>query len=82
MLTERVEEWELELRAEGRAEGKLAGTLDGERAALILVAESRFGPLSAELKARITAADQATVESWLRRVADADSVTALFDLPQ
>ncbi|MBF0334946.1 MAG: hypothetical protein HQL40_15075 [Alphaproteobacteria bacterium] len=51
---------------------------EGEASALIRLAEKRFGPLPADLRARILAADAATVEAWLDRLMDAPSLETLF----
>ncbi|MBF0307514.1 MAG: hypothetical protein HQL41_17925 [Alphaproteobacteria bacterium] len=70
MLANLGETWKRRWRAEGVAEG--------EASALIRLAEKRFGPLPADLRARILAADAATVEAWLDRLMDAPSLEALF----
>ncbi|HYD70758.1 hypothetical protein [Azospirillum sp.] len=54
------------------------GRVQGEAAALLRVAERRFGPLPADVRERIAAADPETVEGWLDRVLDAASLEDLL----
>jgi len=59
--------------AEGKAEGKAE--------ALLRVLERRFGPLSAEARNRVTAADVVQVEVWLDRAVDAPTVDEALASP-
>ena len=70
MLANLGETWKKRWKAEGMAEG--------EASALIRLAEKRFGPLPADLRARVLTADAAAVEAWLDRLMEAPSLEALF----
>ena len=74
-------EGEAKGRAEGEATGEARGEARGEAKALIRLAEQRFGPLPAALRARITSADTGAIEDWLDRVLTATSLEGLFDIP-
>jgi hypothetical protein len=73
----------VEERAEERGEkrGEARGEARGLRRALETVLESRFGPLSPEIKAALAAADLDTLDGWLRRAAQAESLADLGVLP-
>lgn len=74
--------WKAECKAEGLAEGLAEGIergrAEGEALALIRVLNRRFGEVPAELRARILAAGEARVSTWLDRVVDAPSLDAVF----
>jgi len=70
MLANLGETWKKRWKAEGVAEG--------EASALIRLAEKRFGPLPADLRTRIVAADGALIEVWLDRLMEAPSLDVLF----
>ena len=62
----------------GRAEGEARGEARGEAKALIRLAEKQFGPLPADLRVRVLAADTVAIEAWLDRLMEASSLEALF----
>jgi hypothetical protein len=64
---------------QGRLEGKLEGKLEGEAAILERQLNKRFGPLSDEMRQRLTQASQEQLESWADRILDASSLTSVFD---
>jgi predicted transposase YdaD len=74
------------LRQEGRQEGWQAGRQEGwqegrqEEAARLLKRQllRRFGPLPEGIAARIDAADLPTLEAWIDRVLDAESLAAVL----
>ncbi len=66
-----------QLVLKGRAEGRA----EGEAEALLRLAERRFGPLPAALRARVLAAGPAAVECWLDRLIDAPDLETLFAEP-
>lgn len=67
-----------ELVRKGQTEALARGHAQGEAAALLRVAERRFGPLPASARERIAAADPETVEGWLDRVLEATSLDDLL----
>ncbi|CAA7621826.1 conserved hypothetical protein [Magnetospirillum sp. LM-5] len=75
MLANLGETWKKRWKAEGVAEGRA----EGEAKALIRLVERRFGPLPADLRARVLAADTVSVETWLDRLMDAPSLDVLFN---
>ena len=62
------------LRAEGMVKGVAEGMERGERAVLARQIERRFGPLTAETRARLEKADQQQLEIWADRILDAESL--------
>ena len=65
-------------KAEGLAEGEARGEARGKAEALFRLAEKRFGMMPADLRARVLAADAASVEAWLDRLMEAPSLEVLF----
>jgi predicted transposase YdaD len=72
-------------REEGREAGREAGREEGSRQSraalartLLKVLERRFGPLEAESRERVLAADQATLERWSDLVFEVAEPAALF----
>ena len=63
---------------EGKATGMAQGEAKGEAKALIRLVERRFGPLPADLRARVLAADAATIETWLDHLMEAPNLGVLF----
>jgi len=59
------------IRAEGRQEG--------EAEMLLRLLPLRFGPLSTDVTARVTAADTETLLHWSERVLSAPTLDAVFD---
>lgn len=78
MLANLGETWKKRWKAEGVAEGRVEGEARGEAKALIRLVEKRFGPLPADLQARVLAADAVSVETWLDRLMEASSLEVLF----
>jgi len=81
MLSIAAQEWMAEGKAEGKAEGEAEGEARGEAKALLRVLERRFGPLSAEARDRVAAADVVQVEAWLDRAVDAPTVDEALASP-
>ena len=69
----------VEGRAQGIVEGMEQGRVDGERALLERQLLHRFGPLSAEVAARVDAATAADIEIWAEKVLDADTLEDVFN---
>jgi hypothetical protein len=65
-------------RAEGRAEGVAQGRTHGEARALVRVLEKRIGPVPEALRARIFAADLASIEAWLDYALEATEFDSVF----
>jgi flagellar biosynthesis/type III secretory pathway protein FliH len=56
----------------GIKQGKREGKKEGKQEAVVLVYETRFGPMPAELRSRVeTTEDAARVERWCQLVASA-----------
>jgi predicted transposase YdaD len=66
-----------ELRQEGRAEGERKGRVG----ILLKQLTARFGPVPAEAKARVMAANEATLDRWALRVLTAPSLQAVLGGP-
>ena len=66
-------------RAEGHAEGHAEGRQAGEAELLLRLLRLRFGPLSTEVTARVTAADAETLLRWSERILSAPSLDAVLD---
>ena len=55
----------VKLLEKGKAEGKTQGIFEGEKNAVIIFWQKRFGPLSAEVTAALAAATEAQLHSLL-----------------
>ncbi len=77
-----VAEWLTELEAKNRAEGKAEGTakgkVKGRRLALTGQVRLRFGALSDVTRARLDAADEASLDLWTERILVAATLDELF----
>jgi hypothetical protein len=62
----------------GYAEGEANGEARGKVQALTLMLEGRFGPLPTRLSQRISTADLASIEAWLRLVIQAPDLQSVF----
>lgn len=63
--------------AEGRAEGLTQGLVNGQRAALLRIAQARFGSVPEALERRIASADQTLLDQLTDQIA---TVSSLDDL--
>ena len=63
---------------EGYAAGYAEGLREGEAAMLLQLVQSRFGPLPAEVTARVTAADADMLLRWSAQVLSALTLAAVF----
>ena len=92
MLEERVKEWQRheqqqgwhkgleEGRAKGLEEGRQEGWRQGEATLLLQLMQEKFGAdAAAHYRARIEAADAATLLAWSRRILTAETPAAVFD---
>ena len=65
-------------RKEGRQEGRTEGLLVGRIEVLRRLLERRFGPLTAEVEARLGAGTAEQLDSWADRLLDVPSLEVLF----
>ena len=65
-------------RKEGRQEGRTEGLLVGRIEVLRRLLERRFGPLTAEVEARLAAGTAEQLDSWADRLLDVPSLEVLF----
>jgi len=63
----------------GLQQGRQEGRQEGEARTLLRLLERRFGPVSELMRARVSAADLASLDQWLDRVLDAPTLDAVFD---
>jgi predicted transposase YdaD len=68
-------------RVEGERVGRLAGRAEGRAKTLLELLAARFGPVPAEVKARVLAAKEPTLARWALRVLTARSMEAVFTAP-
>ncbi len=66
-------------RAEGKLEGRLEGKLEGEIAVLERLLTKRFGPLGADVRARLSAATLEQLDLWADRILEAPTIEAVFN---
>ena len=65
--------------ADGFAAGEARGKAEGEAQALVRLLEKRIGAVSEALRARIFAADLASIEAWFDRAIEATEFESVFD---
>lgn len=65
--------------AVGEARGEARGKAEGEALALVRLLERRIGAVSEALRARIFAADLASIEVWFDRAIEATEFESVFD---
>jgi Domain of unknown function (DUF4351) len=63
---------------EGRAQGLMQGMTQGEARLLTKLLTGRFGPLPAEVTARMEDADTDALETWAGRLLDARTLDEVF----
>jgi flagellar biosynthesis/type III secretory pathway protein FliH len=71
MLAERIDSWNEKVRQEGLEEGRQLGRQKAMAEALLLVLETRFGPVDQATRDRIAAADTDHLTEWIKRFATA-----------
>ena len=74
--------WKRQWLAEGRAEGKAEGILEGKAETLVCLLAERFGTVTPSLHERISGANLATLECWLKRVIAAPDLLSVFAQPR
>jgi hypothetical protein len=75
MLADKLEEWALAYEAEGKAKGKV----EGELLSLQKLLSKRFGPIPADITAKIANATLEDIEGWFDRAIDASQLSDIFD---
>jgi flagellar biosynthesis/type III secretory pathway protein FliH len=82
MLAERIDSWNEKVRQEGRQlglqQGRQEGRHEGEAETLLLLLETRFGPVDQATRDRIAAADTQHLVKWIKRFATAESPADVF----
>ena len=81
-----IDQWRQEGRLEGRQEGRLEGRqeghqegrLEGQRNMLRVLLTERFGALPETAEARIAQATAEDLDTWMRRVLTAASLTEVI----
>lgn len=63
----------------GIEKGRVEGRVERAQRTLLRLLTLKFGPVEAEVRARIVAADEDTLERWTERVLIAPQVEAIFD---
>ena len=63
----------------GKARAKAEAMTEGEARALVRLLERRIGSVSETLRARIFAADLASIEAWFDRAIEATEFESIFD---
>ncbi len=63
----------------GEARGEARGRLQSRTELITRQLTKRFGPLPADVMARITSADVATLDRWGDRLLDAGSLAEVFE---
>lgn len=71
-------QWKAEGLAEGQAQGIAAGIAKGRAELLMKQLRRRFGPVPAEIEARLNAASPDQLDAWGEALLDADSFASLF----
>jgi len=64
---------------EGIAFGEARGKAEGEARVLVRLLEKRIGAVPETLRARIFAADLASIEAWVDRAIEATDFQSIFD---
>lgn len=90
MLAERVVEWTEKWKQQGIEQGleqgieqgKRLGRLEGEATVLARQLARRFGPLSAETRARLQQASSEQLEQWAENILDARTLGEVFAPPR
>jgi len=65
--------------AVGQARAKERGIAEGKARMLVRLMEKRIGTVSEALRARIFAADLASIETWFDRAIEATEFESVFD---
>jgi hypothetical protein len=80
-MKDALDELRQEGRIEGRIEGRVEGRVEGRADTLLKQLAARFGRVPAETRARILAANEATVTRWSIRVLTAPTLEAVLRSP-
>ena len=74
MLAERIDSWNEKVRQEGLQQGRQ----EAEAENLLLLLETRFGPVDQATRDRIAAADPQHLVKWIKRFVTAASLADVF----
>lgn len=74
VIVDFVEAMKQEGRREGRREGKREGKREGRAQTLLDLLAARFGPVPADARARVEAADEPTLVKWTHRLLTAPTL--------
>ncbi|MGI9229299.1 MAG: DUF4351 domain-containing protein [Gammaproteobacteria bacterium] len=77
-MTNLVDQWLAEGRAEGIVQGEAKGIVKGKAELLIQQLQRKFGPLSQDIQQRITQATPDDIGAWGEQILDAPSLDAIF----
>ena len=64
--------------AQGVTQGMAQGVAQGESKTLMKILERRFGHIPEGIRAKVASADTSTLDTWVDRVIDAESLDAVF----
>jgi predicted transposase YdaD len=78
MISIAAEEWLKQAKFEGWAEGKAQGIAEGKAEDILIALETRFGPVSPEIQARIRRSAPEQLDGLFRRSLTASSLDGVF----
>lgn len=67
------------MKLEGRREGKREGKREGRAQTLLDLLAARFGPVPADARSRVEAADEPTLVKWTHRLLTAPTLDEVLD---
>jgi predicted transposase YdaD len=73
-----VAEWQAEYEAKSKAKNRAEGKAEGRRLTLAKQLQLKFGALSDDVRARLDAADEASLDLWTERILVAATLDELF----
>jgi hypothetical protein len=79
MFTQQIKLWREEWTAEGMAKGMAKGEHKAQARTLLRLLDRRFGPVPADVRERVEAAEPETLDLWLDRIVDAPTRDAVFE---
>jgi hypothetical protein len=78
MLTDHSRSWTHQWKMEGRKQGRKQGRKEGESMLLQRQLSRKFGPISADVLARLQGASSGELETWALNLLDADTLDDVF----
>lgn len=61
-----------------RAQGRVEGRVEGKRTLLLAQLATKFGPVAAEVEARVARAEEGALDEWARRVVTVETLDEVF----